>query len=462
MDERNNTQQRPDLPEQQKQQGQQKEQRGALLRDRNFLWLMVGGIISMLGDQFTLLALPWLVLQMTGDPLQLGTVLALTGIPRAALILFGGALVDHYSPKSVLMLTKYVNTVLLGLLAFLVLGGQIQMWMVYLISLGIGVSTAFSIPSGSTILPRVVAREQFQPANGMMLGLRQLTMFAGPLLAALLIAIFGDSGHGTVSDSKGLGAAFLFDAFSFALSAWTLSKVIMRDLPVPVSMPVQEVSGGGDASPKAKPALFKAVWDGLLYCWRDQGLRTCFAYWAAIAFFISGPIQVAMPVLATQMQQGAAGLGMLMGAHGAGTLLGMAFSGMKPRLRLGSLGGTILLVDTIVGFLFMPMGMIHAVWQGSAILLVIGVLGGFIQVAIFTWMQQQVAPAMLGRIMSIFMFIFMGIAPVSAAATGWLMRNMKVGELFVFSGAMLLVIVVGALLVTPMRSVQDAQGQAGM
>ena len=69
--------------------------RAALMRDKNFIWLMAGAIISMLGDQFTLVALPWLVLRMTGDTLVLGTVLALMSLPRALFILIGGAVVDR-------------------------------------------------------------------------------------------------------------------------------------------------------------------------------------------------------------------------------------------------------------------------------------------------------------------------------------------------------------------------------
>ena len=94
--------------------------RAALLRNPNFRWMTGGALLSMLGDQFTLIALPWLVLQMTGDTLVLGTVLALVSVPRALFILIGGALVDRHSPKQVLMITKYVNLVLLAVLAGLV------------------------------------------------------------------------------------------------------------------------------------------------------------------------------------------------------------------------------------------------------------------------------------------------------------------------------------------------------
>jgi len=111
--------------------------RTELFKDTSFKWLLSGAALSMLGDQFTLIALPWLVLKMTGDTFALGTALALTGVPRALFMLIGGAFVDRYSPKRVLMLTKYVNTVLLALLAVLVLTSRMSIWMVYGLSLAI-------------------------------------------------------------------------------------------------------------------------------------------------------------------------------------------------------------------------------------------------------------------------------------------------------------------------------------
>ena len=327
--------------------------RAALLQDRNFRWMIGGSALSMLGDQFTLIALPWLVLQMTGDTLVLGTVLALISVPRALFILIGGALVDRHSPKQVLMITKYVNLVLLAALAGLVFAGTLSLWMVYALSLGIGLATAFSIPAGTAMMPSVVARTQLQAANGISLGLRQLTMFLGPLLAGLLIALFGAgdatgaaTGTSTHANATGIGMAFALDALSFAVSAWTLSKV-------------QPLAGLAELSaPTAAPqAVLASVAQGLGHFWRDSELRTCFLYWSAIALFIMGPIHIAIPVLASSSPQlGAAAFGIIVGAHGAGTLLGMVVSGMVPRLRFGSLGMTILAFDAIIGALFMPLG----------------------------------------------------------------------------------------------------------
>ena len=417
--------------------------RSALFADRNFRWLFAGSLISQLGDQFTLIALPWLVLKMTGDTLVLGTVLAVMSVPRALFILIGGAIVDRYSPKRVLMLTKHVNTALLGALAALVLFGQLQLWLVYALALGIGLATAFSLPSGTSIMPHVMPRELLGPANGTMMGVRQITMFAGPLLAGLLIAVFGD-GEGAVRDASGLGLAFAFDAFSFAASAWTLSKVRTRTTPAMAA-----------SQPSPPLSVWQSVAAGLRYCWSDTSLRVCFCYWGAVAFFISGPVQVAMPVLGNHVGRDAAAFGLLAGAYGAGTLVGMAFSGLKPGFRIGSFGTTILLFDGIIGMLFIPLGFIHATWQGVALLLAIGSLGGFLQVNVYTWLQRHVAPAMLGRTMALFMFIFMGVAPMSSSITGGLMRYVSLQQLFAFSGGLLVLIVLLTFALSGMRMVSD-------
>lgn len=417
-----------------------------LLKDRNFRWMFSGAVVSMLGDQFTLIALPWLVLKMTNDPFALGIVLALVGIPRALFILIGGAMVDRHSPKQVLMLSKYINTFLLGVLGMLVLTGELQLWMVYCMATAIGVASAFSIPSATAMLPHVVAPAQLPMANSIMQGIRQLTMAAGPVLAGLLIAFSGISTSQESADLQGVGIAFLLDAFSFALSAWTLHRVAMRQ----------------NASPE-KPGkhahVLKSVYEGLHFCWSDSSLRSLFLYVAAVGLFIIGPLQVAIPILATKLGSAAA-FGILMGAHGAGTLVGMIMSGAKPHWRAGNLGSTILLLDCLAGALFIPMGYISMTWQGITLLLLIGAFGGFVQLAVLTWMQLRVPLPMMGRTMSLLMFVFLGVAPVSAAITGWVMRSISLEQLFVSCGASLIVIALIAFVISPVRSISEKRPTA--
>lgn len=85
---------------------------------RNFRLLWIGQGISVLGDQFYLIALPWLVLQLTGDALAVGTVLALVAFPRAVFMLVGGALIDRFSPPNVMLASDALRMVLVtGILA---------------------------------------------------------------------------------------------------------------------------------------------------------------------------------------------------------------------------------------------------------------------------------------------------------------------------------------------------------
>ncbi|MGH8399392.1 MAG: MFS transporter, partial [Gammaproteobacteria bacterium] len=120
----------------------QDQQTKSVFSNRNFNLLFGGSSISALGDQFTLVALPWLVLKLTGDPAALGIVLAVMALPRAVFMLIGGAVVDRMSPRRVLLGARAANAVCIAVLALLVLTGGIHMWMIYLLALGIGLSTA--------------------------------------------------------------------------------------------------------------------------------------------------------------------------------------------------------------------------------------------------------------------------------------------------------------------------------
>src|SRR5512142_342089 len=88
------------------------------VRDFRLIW--IGEAISVLGDQFYLVALPWLVLQTTGSPLAVGTTLMTAAIPRAAFMLLGGAVTDRVAPRSILLLSNATRAVLVGALGALV------------------------------------------------------------------------------------------------------------------------------------------------------------------------------------------------------------------------------------------------------------------------------------------------------------------------------------------------------
>src|SRR5436305_8645455 len=148
------------------------------LPDFRNLWL--GATISLLGDQFYLVALPWLVLQLTGSSLALGTVLMTTAIPRAVLMLLGGVVIDRFSARRVMMTTAVVRAALVGAVAALIWWHRIALWQLYGLTFAFGVADAFPFPAGPALMPTLVPPEQLQPANALMQSSTVLAQMAGP------------------------------------------------------------------------------------------------------------------------------------------------------------------------------------------------------------------------------------------------------------------------------------------
>src|SRR5687767_3401836 len=112
------------------------------LRVRDFRLFWLGEAISTLGDQFAMIALPWLALVLTGDAFALGTVLALMALPRALFMLIGGAYVDRLSPRLVMLGSNLVRLVAVGTLGFILLEGAGAVWMLYAFALVFGIADA--------------------------------------------------------------------------------------------------------------------------------------------------------------------------------------------------------------------------------------------------------------------------------------------------------------------------------
>src|SRR5215211_7226111 len=200
----------------------------------NFRLLFTGAFISLLGDQFALIATPWLVLQLTNDPLALGTVLALEGIPRAVFILFGGAITDRLSPRRVMLIANVTRFVLTALMAVVVFLGMVEVWMIYAFALLFGTVAGFAIPAENSIVPMLLDEQDLQAGNSIIMGIAQLAGFAGPTIAGIIIGRFS-------STFTGVGISFGFDAFTFVVSAVTLQLIRVKKQNMPSgSAPAKE------------------------------------------------------------------------------------------------------------------------------------------------------------------------------------------------------------------------------
>ena len=423
-----------------------------VLRRRDFRLLFVGEGISLLGDQFTFIALPWLVLQLTGDPLAMGTVLALAGIPRALFILVGGALTDRLSPRTVMLVSNLVRMVLVSALATLVLTSHIQLWMVYLLALGFGAGDAFYYPGQTAIIPRLVSRVQLQAANSLVHGVAQLSQVVGPIVAGSIIAVISGPttsaalAAGQAPNLAGVGFAFVVDALTFVASVVTL--YLIQPGCAPGSAACTEPS-----TETASPAdLIAAILQGIRLVWHDTTLRWAFIVIAAVDSLLLGPLLVGVPVLAdTRLAEGAVAYGIIMSAFGGGALAGIILAGTLPQVAPQYLGTVIMALVSLFGIVLVVYGVTTSTSLIALASLVAGAGSGYVNVVFVTWLQNRVPALLLGRVMSLVMLASVGLVPVSQALSGALIKVSLVG-VFVGAGVLLLAVTLRIMFVPAVRT----------
>ena len=162
------------------------------LRNPYYRRLLTGATISLLGDQFYLVALPWLVLQHTGSAVAMGTLLMAGAIPRAVLMLMGGALTDRVSPRKIMMSTAAARTVCVTVIGLLVWFRLLQTWQLYALAVAFGIADAFAAPAAQAYLPFLLKREQLVAASSISQTSVQLTTIVGPVHRRVRHQVAGD------------------------------------------------------------------------------------------------------------------------------------------------------------------------------------------------------------------------------------------------------------------------------
>jgi MFS family permease len=410
----------------------------AVLRIRNFRMLWIGQGISVLGIQFYMVALPWLVLMLTGDPFKVGAVLAMAGIPRALFMLVGGALTDRFSPRDLMISSNAARVFMLGSLTFLVLTGIVDMWMLYLLALTTGLAEAFFFPAQSSIMPQIVEPKHLLSGNSIVHGTVQLSIALGPALAGLLIAgFFGTpQPHGVstevdraAADLSAIGLAFGINTVTLIISVMAFWLINVHEL----RKPVEEEAGAA--------SLLSSIREGLGYVLRDRTLRLLFLVTATGHFCIEGPLLVGVPVLAnTRFPEGAAAFGIIMSALGAGMMIGIILAGTLPRLPSRHMGMIWLIIISLTGFGLMLLGFASTMVLAAVDSLIMGMALGFVIIQFTSWIQIYAPKALLGRVMSLMIFSSVGLIPISQALSGALIK-ISIPGLFLGAGIIMTVVV---------------------
>ena len=391
-----------------------------LFKDRNFVVFWFGEMVSVIGDHISLIAFPWLVLQMTGSAALTGLVFAVQGIPRAVLMLAGGAVVDRTSPRLVMIVTNALRCLLVMYVAYMISQDTVYLASVFLMAFAFGVADAFFYPASTSIIPSLVSRDQLQAGNAIVQTTIHLGMTLGPVIAGLIIA--GEinsihhqetSGVGVQAissyeqDREGLARAFFVDGLTFALSLITLLFLKVRDLE-------------GEEKSVADTSLYIEIREAALWVWSIPAVRLGFVGMAIIHFFFMPMIFVGLPVWAkARFFEGAYVYGLVTASFGLGAFIGAVGSGFLAGPKDENLVPTMFKLYVFSGSTLALIIFYDPYWWAMLLFFITGVFEAFLYVHFTTWLQRITPEALLGRVMSILMLMSMGLLPIADAIMGF-------------------------------------------
>ncbi|MBD3886064.1 MFS transporter [Phormidium tenue FACHB-886] len=376
----------------------------------NFRWLWFGQTFIFTASQFWFVALTWLVLQKTGSGFAIGTVLMAAAIPRGLFMLIGGAISDRLPTNRVAAIAALINTVLVSAIAVMLFLDTFHLNVVIGIAVLFGLLEAFLYPAVLALLPQLISKPRLGQANAWMQGSEQITNVVGPAAAGIVIGALG------------LPIAFTLNAVLFAIGSGCICLLRVRP-----------------RSPVATSAvsLTREICEGLVYAWKQPAIRISLLMIAIINLAILGPIVIGVAEMVTvRFGASATTFGYLQSAYGMGALGGVLIASQLSAIK--NLKTPLVLLSYSLGVGLILLGWVQQSWVAAVIMALMGVGGGIVGVLGLTWLQQQTATKMQGRMMSLVMFAAIALDPFSQALSG-VFLEINLTLLFVVAGGMMLI-----------------------
>ena len=393
----------------------------AVLASRPYQLLWAAQFASLVAGFFNYVAVAWLALQLTGSSLAVGSVLAAASIPSAALMLFGGAASDRFSARTTMLVAGLLRGAVVGVLAALTISGALAFWHLLGAAVVVGATTAFFVPAGMAMLPRVVDAEQLQAGNALLNLSRTAAMVLGSAAAGIVVAAVGG------------GSALAVDAAASVVAALLV-------VPLP---------GGAAGAAKQAGNALSDVRDGLVYAWRDIPLRVTLIVIAVLNLGALGAIEVGLPTLAFQrFSEGATALGVTFAGWGIGSTAGAIIAGT--RATPSRLGWAMVVMAALIGGGIAAAGLAPSLPILVGVMVALGLVEGAGTTYLLSWLQRRTDASMQGRVMSIAMLASVGLEPVALAVAGAVAAQ-DLGLLFWASAAVIEVTAIGAALSRSVR-----------
>ena len=399
-----------------------------IVRNRNLGRLVVGQFISAIGDQFYLIGMPWLALQITGSAFVAGTVLAVASAPRAVFLLVGGAITDRYSAKRLLIVSNGIQGVLMGVLGFATVISFTPLWFLYGLAFLTGFVDAFGLPAFNTVLPQIVNEDELETGNIYLQGANMASGVIGPALAGLSIWMAA-SGTGAQSEMAGLWAAFLIDSVTYFIGISFFGAITVPSLE--------------KSEDHSEDSLVSSMKDLAAFIKSDPQLRTLFGLMMVFGLFLTGTIRLGFPMLADALPAGGVRyFGYMSSAFGAGMLAGMVSVKLLPQPPQAVSGVIALLLFAFLPAGLILLGMLSSFGVMIAIIIVMGSTFGYVNIFLLSWLQRRTPGYLLGRMMAVVLFSAIGLSPVSQAGMGYLLDQNVQATLIGVGGVVLLLLAI--------------------
>jgi MFS family permease len=395
----------------------------APLRHPAFQRLWLGLSISYLGDQFTIIALLWFVLQLTGSGAAVGLVILCFDLPGVVTGAILGRLLDRYQPRLVMGFDNLARAALIAAIPTLYALGSLQLWHVFVLALLAGALSPATTAGVRAFVPHLVDDAALDRANALTATSLQFSYLAGPVAAGFAVARFG-----------GPWALFI-DAASFLLMG-------LLALTLPTITREPRVAQHAAAN--------RWLGFGALFSLRYVPALTLLSL---VFFFSYGPLEAALPVYSSQtLHANADGYGLLWTGFGVGAFAGvLTLTKLSHRWRPSI---ALPMIAVLWGALLCPLFFIR---QLPLAMLFLGVAGA--SWAPYTPMEttllQRLVPAEIrGQVFGARHSLVVAAAPLGAAFGGVLLQYLSAPLVIAISGLACILAGLGGLVSPSLRQLQ--------
>ncbi len=360
----------------------------SLRQSRNYRLYFGGQAVSLAGTWMQTVAQGWLVLQLTGSSTLLGVVTACQFIPVTFLGPMGGVVVDRFDTRRLLIATQAAAGALATILGVLTVTGAVELWMVFVVAIGLGMVAVVDTPARLTIVLELVGPELVSNAVTLNSVNMNAARVVGPSLAAVTIALIG------------IGPCFLLNGASYIA---VIAALIVLDRATMLPKIV---------TPRAKGQ----VREGLRYVWRTPTLRTPLLMMVVIGT-LAYEFQVILPVMAEDTFHGDAGTyGVMTAAMGVGAVIGGLFVAGKSNHGIDALVRISVIFAVTIALVAVSPTLPIAV----AALVLVGAASISFLARANTTLQLSADPLMRGRVMALWTVAFLGTTPIGGPVVGWI------------------------------------------